>query len=166
MGFNPYAPPKANLYVPTKSGEGKLFSFAGRMARSNYIVAIGAVTLPLGLIATWVVTSVGPFLISDRSLVIRVMLGLMMLGSALLPIMMLYVSTLRRIRDLSASRVWALLLFVPIVNMALVLGLTMWPGTQQSNHYGPPPITSLAPRIGAALVLFLYAVLGLSVAIR
>lgn len=166
MGFNPYAPPKANLHVPTRSGEGKLFSFAGRMARSNYIVAIGAVTLPLGLVAAWVVMSLGPVLISDSPPENRVILGLMMLGSALLPIMMLFVSTLRRLRDLSAPRAWAMLLLVPIINVALVLGLTMWPGTKQSNHYGPPPITSLAPQLGAALVLLLYAVLGLSVAIR
>lgn len=167
MSFNPYAPPKADLTPPMPPGDVKLFSFAGRMARTDYIVAVGAVVFPLGMIATWLFTvSVGPVWEGDKMRVTQVIPGLMMLGFALVSMVMLVVSTLRRLRDLAMQRVWVILLLVPIVNVVLVMSLVLWPSTPQANPYGPPPITTPAHRIGAAMVLFFLAVLGLYVAIR
>ena len=45
----------------------------------------------------------------------------------------------RRLHDLDRSGWWALVGFVPFLNFALFLALSVLPGKPESNRFGPPP---------------------------
>lgn len=45
--------------------------------------------------------------------------------------------TTRRLHDVDRTGWWSLLLFVPIVHILTILGLSVWPGTKGPNRFGP-----------------------------
>jgi uncharacterized membrane protein YhaH (DUF805 family) len=59
----------------------------------------------------------------------------------------LFFASLGRLRDINASPVWALLLFVPFLGLALIILLLLVPGTRGPNNYGADP-RSNAPEDG------------------
>lgn len=52
----------------------------------------------------------------------------------------LLLASVRRLHDLGRTGWWSLLGFVPFLNFALFLGLSVIPGKATPNRFGPPPI--------------------------
>ena len=52
----------------------------------------------------------------------------------------LLLASARRLHDLDRSGWWALLGFMPFLNFALFLGLSVIPGKAEPNRFGPPPV--------------------------
>jgi uncharacterized membrane protein YhaH (DUF805 family) len=49
------------------------------------------------------------------------------------------VTVIGRLRDIEESAAWSLLLFVPVLDILLLLVLLFVPGTHGTNRYGPDP---------------------------
>lgn len=134
---NPYRAPTADLSQAGDAYQPRFFSANGRLGRVRYLgYLMGAwalVTLamiPVALLVALLVTN------NQRVFVfLPLALSIAFMGLS-------FVLAKRRLNDLNKSGWFALLLLVPIVNLALSLWLLFGPGDQGANHYGPAPCSN------------------------
>ncbi|MGB9428879.1 MAG: DUF805 domain-containing protein [Gammaproteobacteria bacterium] len=109
----------------------RFFSLGGRIGRLRYLAyGVGVVLL-----------TVVPVIVGY----VLVLHGFHALGVALLFIcyafafVMDVIIPIRRLHDADLSGWWYLLMFVPLVNLGLILYLIFKPGTDSDNRFGAPP---------------------------
>ncbi len=99
-------------------------SFAGRLARLPYIAAICWTLLTVNLLFVLAVPNPTPL-----------KLWVLIMGTLLLAVFATRLSVLRA-HDFNGSGLWALLLWIPYLNVAAALALTALPGTPEDNDHG------------------------------
>jgi uncharacterized membrane protein YhaH (DUF805 family) len=110
-----------------------LFSFRGRMKRSDYWVKGVLVLLPIGLLNNYLAYGVG----TDGALVASMVIGLISLWPGL-------AMMVKRLHDHDRSGWWAATLFIPIANIFFAIWLVVLVGflrgTVGPNRYGEDPL--------------------------
>lgn len=165
---SPYQPPLSAITPapPTQFGELKIFSTQGRLGRVRYIgysmglallinlamAVLGGATVALGQIES------GGEALSWLGGGLLIILGLLALIVSLL-------LTIQRLHDFNGSSWWAVLILVPLANLALYLTLLIMPGTQGPNRFGHPPPPNTTGVILLASILPLIVVVGILAAI-
>lgn len=157
-GPNPYATPQSALDVDGGHADLKIVSLKGRIGRLRYLVYSMLAMLLVGVVVALLAGLLGAFgnahLWFGRGGVPTFMLVVL----ALLMFLPAIVLAVRRLNDFNASGLLVLLMFVPLVNMILTLLLLLMPGTAGANRYGlPPPPNSTAVKIGAWIIIGMYA---------
>lgn len=151
---NPYTAPTATdigdalftTYQP------RVFSFSGRIGRLRFLAYSLAWAIAAGVLASLVGFIMG--------LSGAIMLGFFMsMAIAMVP---MFVLAVRRLNDLDVSGWWSLLVLVPVVNIGMLIYNLFWPGSADSNRYGPAPGANTVPVVIAALI---GPVLGLIIAV-
>ncbi len=140
----------------TESGDIRFFNLTSRIGRLRFL-AYG-VALMLLLIV--------PFIIAFALAKVSAPISLAISGLAYIAALVLSISFMvRRLHDLDNSGWWALLIFIPLVNLGLEIYLIFFAGTAGENHYGeePPPNTGWV--ILGALVYIAMIPLGIVAAI-
>ncbi len=134
---NPYNAPGAEL----DSGNDELyspsiFSFNGRIGRLRYL-AYGVGTSFLLMLVMIPLLGASAFMGGEVGTSVVGMIGIAVFYIA--PIVVSVMFAKRRLNDLNRSGWWSLLLFVPIVNLAPIIYLLFFPGTEGGNDFGPAP---------------------------
>jgi uncharacterized membrane protein YhaH (DUF805 family) len=161
---NPYAAPKANLETPGAGGIDTTspFSPKGRFARSTYIVYSFGITLLLWLVM-FALAGTG-FLTGDFSNVggglVAVLFWVLYVAALVIGV----IFTVRRFHDLNWSGWWTVAMFVPLVNIVVIIPLLFFRGTKGANKYGPPRPGTRTQAI-LATVLFLVFFVGIIAAV-
>ncbi|OUS24309.1 hypothetical protein A9Q99_25060 [Gammaproteobacteria bacterium 45_16_T64] len=116
-----------------------IFSTHGRIGRLRYF-AYSMIYNMLTLFIAGIATAVLIPALSEGSLDKPgdSMLWLVMLFN--LPLFLaFFIAARRRLHDLNITSWLALFTFVPFINMLFFLYLLIWPGTPDTNNYGPRP---------------------------
>lgn len=160
---NPYAAPDADIRTPGDEGEyqPRMFSLDGRIGRLRYLAwgfLLNIIAyIPMMLLMAVIVPNVAEESQSSMALVTTIPLLVLMIGIS-------YVLSRRRLHDLNRSSWLFVLLFIPLVNIAVSLYLLFWPGTPGSNQYGLPP-TKNNSALWIILVVALIVMLGIVAAV-
>ena len=120
----------ANLSAPTVRWV--LFGFDGRIGRHSFILGQ---LLMISLFAV-VVARIVAVQNSEEQLALW---GLAFLALGLVSAFSMIAMTVKRLHDIGAPGILALVLFVPTVNIISVIVLMILPSSPQTNQYGPPP---------------------------
>lgn len=159
---NPYASPQTTDLARNGNDaqvKPRIFALSGRIGRLRllaYSLVSSLVFIFIGSILAAVLT---PVSLSAGMFAYAVMVLLSgIYGCAL------YV---RRLNDLGQSGLWVLLLFVPILNLGLVIYALFFPGNEGTNAYGPAPVPNGASAVlGLVLAIFVgIALMGMLAAI-
>lgn len=160
---NPYSTPDAELdngqdglYSPS------IISFNGRIGRLRYLAyGIGANFL-LGLVMIPLVGA-SAFMGGEAAASTVGTIGMVAFYAATIVISVMFAK--RRLNDLNRSGWWSLLLFVPIVNLAPVIYLLFFPGSEGGNNFGPAPQANSIGVLILGWMLPALMILGIVVAI-
>lgn len=141
MDHNPYQAPGADIDTSPDGGatyQPALFALKGRIGRLRYLaylLAAGGMMFAVSM-AVLVVFGVASIAskVQDGSALVAWLPSL----TSLLMVAMYAVLAVRRFNDTGRTGWLALLLFVPLLNIAVALYLIFAPGTQGSNRYGLP----------------------------
>ncbi len=150
---NPYARPTASVALasPTldeldpdaATFQPAVFSTRGRIGRLRYLAYNGGVNLLaiLAYFAMAVFAGVAAWSGKVEPTSGNVAFAVIVLPLALCAAVLAYafIATRRRLNDLDQSGWLALLLLVPLLNLAFSLYIMLWPGTPGHNRYGPRP---------------------------
>ena len=107
-----------------------IFTFSGRSRRSRYWL-----TAILSSVVYIVVLYAMAFLLGGDADSIQSM-------AMILYIPMLWVTLAncsKRLHDLGKSATWIIALFIPLVNLGLLIYIAFFEGQQSDNQYGPSP---------------------------
>lgn len=164
---NPYAAPTSDLIVESDVdfGDAAIFSFRSRAGRLRYLARTGLSTLAgyaiLAIVAVIAVAAsgndpnaalTGVFVGYGLFLIVAIVFGLMFAA--------------QRLHDMNHTAWMALLMFVPLVNVALGLYLLFGRGTASANDFGPPPPpNSIGVKLAAWSFIVLIFVVGIAAAI-
>ena len=166
---NPYTAPDASLESAQQEFyQPKIFSFKGRLGRLRYI-AYGIGT-SLILMAVFMPLMGGTMLMGGTSdfsggggmsiLVIAAM-GIFYIATIVLSVAF----AKRRLNDLNRSGWWVLIFIIPILNLLMAIYVVFFPGSNEANDFGPPPVAnSLGVKILGWLLPVIF-VLGILAAI-
>ncbi|HEX7080615.1 MAG TPA: DUF805 domain-containing protein [Gammaproteobacteria bacterium] len=154
---NPYAAPSSSLTVESTDevGDSPVFSFSGRAGRLRYLARVSLFTVAIyfvvGLIFA-VILGLEPNAVGAS---IAIGYGLVFIASIVFAVMF----AMQRLHDMNHSGWMSLLLFVPLVNVAVGLYLLFGRGTQGANDYGPPPPpNTLGVKLAALIFPVLFAI--------
>lgn len=142
---NPYTPPTADLSlegVRDDTYAPDMLSFGGRIGRCRYLAYSAGLLLLLvvfAVILQMVAGSSNPFF---QPVFWYIPLAIITLSMAV-----------RRLNDLHRPGWWAVLLLVPLVNLAAWLWLAIAPGDANANDYGPAPAPNSWPVIAGACLM-------------
>lgn len=173
QSINPYQSPTAVLHSADANGfEGetnasKWYQLSGRIGRLRYMayaMLLTILTYVLLMVMMGVLVGVSDSLNENNigGLFIAIYLPLLPL--------MFYTAIIypkRRLHDLNQSGWWAVLMFIPLVNVIFSLYLLFAPGTIGPNRFGAPPRPNRAIHfIGALIIPFIgVALIGILAAI-
>ncbi len=151
---NPYSAPNAELselsdddtYAP------KIFSLNGRIGRLRYLGYLWALGIPFGIIFGVIAAVLIPALGPRSGARVGTGFSLMMFVIYVPMIAIGLIMARRRLHDLDHSGWFAVLAFVPLVNILFYVYVIFFPGTKGQNNFG------LKPKENPAL-LWLVAVL-------
>lgn len=117
-----------------------LFSFSGRVGRSEYwAYSIATTILVFGMhyfLAKWALS-----VTTNKEHIDATLRGAEIMGTAISFFVLLWPSlavSAKRWHDVGRSSGWSILLFIPFVNVLVVLYLAFAPGTPSLNEYGAP----------------------------
>ena len=108
-----------------------LFSMTGRLNRVGYILFLIGVVLGFYLLAFFYGYNYGS---PDISIISRFLVILLTLGQ----IYVLACLIIKRLHDMDLSGWFYWLLYIPLINIILVVVLLFIPGDQGPNRYGDP----------------------------
>lgn len=124
----------------------------GRIGRVHYILATFAIGFGVMLVGFALILTVG-------ATVLPLALWAVM---ALLAAALTILYSMARLQDLNQNRWLAFVLWVPVLNVLLMLALFVVPGTRGENRYGLPPAPpSLGMQIAAAVAVTLVLAQGI-----
>ncbi|HEX8614479.1 MAG TPA: DUF805 domain-containing protein [Telluria sp.] len=146
---NLYAAPAADMASPLANNQTympKMFELNGRIGRVRYlvyatvisIVMMGLVGVAFGLLA------------KAASLM---MIGILALIVWIPMVVILFFVLRRRLHDMGKSGWFALLQFVPLVNLGFILWVLFGRGNEGSNQYGLAPAPNTRPLVIAAWLI-------------
>ena len=118
-------------YVPDKGIKEMFFRSDGRLNRMRYFLrsmVLGIIMLVIDFVAYLIDPDFGAIVIS-------------LLPLAFMPSSVML--NIRRLHDLNYSGWFAIIAFIPIINLAIGLMLTFIPGTPGPNKYGADPLGEL-----------------------
>lgn len=105
------------------------FSYEGRLNRKVYIIRILILLMIIHFASLMGTIEVG--ITFDNLIGTAIIIG------ASIAIVMI---TIRRLHDLGKNWTWALLMFIPVVNIAFLIYLFIAIGYPTENEYGPNPL--------------------------
>ena len=169
---NPYSTPGATLdngnlelYQPA------VFSFSGRIGRLRYLAYSIGLYLFIGVVIGPIIAILG-VAGGDGGM------GMSMDGGgmpilAMAVMVVLFISafvasiafTKRRLNDLDRTGWWFLISFIPLVGMLFAIYLIFFPGSDESNNYGPAPVANSGGVIIFAMLFPAIALIGIVAAI-
>ncbi|HSA83886.1 MAG TPA: DUF805 domain-containing protein [Patescibacteria group bacterium] len=143
MNENNQIPPVSPTPMPTQTTPPPILQqstpylirfFYIRLNRRNYFLGINTPYLFLLALSFTNITNSMPQGIS------------LFIGLTLLIIITIYGISLniRRLHDINKSGLWMLGLFVPVLNIIVMIMLYFWPGTKGNNAYGKPPVARIS----------------------
>lgn len=106
------------------------FNFEGRINRKVYIIRsliLFAISFILGLILGFLGDFSG---------------GLIYFAIWVVGAIATFAQHVKRLHDLGKNGWWSLLMFVPFVNLALVIYMVFIKGNEFTNEYGPDPLSN------------------------
>ena len=146
---NPYASPQAaDLTAGTGDApiQPKIFSFSGRIGRLRL--------LAYSMISSFTFVVIGGLLAAVLVPVNPAAGWLIYIAATLLSMVYGVALYVRRLNDLGQSGLWVLLMFVPLLNFALIIYALFFRGDAGANAYGPPP----TPNAGGTVVALILAI--------
>ena len=163
---NPYeSPDHTETGIQDEPYQPKIFSLNGRIGRLRYF-AYSWVYNVLSMFMIGIVAAIFfPSLMEgDPENPSGAMLALM--GVLYLPIFFCFiVAARRRLHDLNSNGWLTLLVFVPLINFFFAIYLLVWPGTSETNDYGPRPTSNPGILIFLGLLGPLLIVIGILAAV-
>lgn len=153
---NPYTAPAADLDTGiAEFYDPSIFSFSGRIGRLRYLAYGIGVMFVLMLVMIPIMGASG-FMAGEN--------GMSMIG--IVAIVVFYVAAIvlsvmfgkRRLNDLNRSGWWFALSLVPFVNLLLTIYMVFFPGSENENNYGPPPV---ANTLGVKILALIFPVIML-----
>lgn len=161
MENNPYSAPSADLannHGPVTPHDKKWYSLSGRIGRLRYLAYNSIFILFAALLGILAAIFV-PMMASGGSSILMMIGGLLIaaLGIAMLVLSIAFM--VRRLNDAGRSGWFSLILFIPLVNFALILYLVFAKGSEGMNQFGAPAGDNhMGIYIGAAIYgLFMLA---------
>ena len=140
---NPYeSPDHTGTNTPDERYQPKIFSLNGRIGRLRYF-AYSWLYNVLSMVIMGILAAIFfPALVEgDPEAPNGAMLAAM--GLLYLPIFFCFiVAARRRLHDLNSNGWLSLLVLVPLVNFFFAIYLLVWPGTSDTNDYGPRPTSN------------------------
>lgn len=152
--LNPYSTPQSNLTagLPEEEfGEIRIFSIEGRIGRLRYLSYLAILSFSIGAAGLLLVFLFGmeKSSYSVAETVVLIIPFLLIFGVSVCII-------IQRLHDMNFSGWFALLFFVPLLNMIVGLVLSVVPGTPTRNDFGsPPPPNTLLVKMSAGLFVML-----------
>lgn len=167
--MNPYAAPASAVeQLSAEFGDTPIFSFTRRAGRLRYFtrsMIAGVVGYVILVVAAIIVAGVAAGSAgagaSEEEITALVVpaLALPMILISLALLVVTWMFGMQRLHDLGLSGWWHLLILAPLVNFVFWLYLLFAPGTRGENRYGPPPPpNSLAIKVTAGILVFLWVV--------
>lgn len=130
----------------------RFWALDGRIGRVHYILATFAISFGVGVVWSVLIWTLG----------ITSLTWALCAVAALLAAALTIVYNMRRLQDINQNKWLAFLLFVPVLNILLMLMLVVLPGTRGQNRYGLPPAPpSLGMQIAAAAMVTLVLAQGI-----
>jgi len=157
---NPYATPDATLQTASSGTYNpSIFSFTGRIGRLRYLAYNTGVNL---LLFAAMIPIVGTTALMGSGEPDMSAMG----GIGAIVMILVYIATFvvtimfgkRRLNDLNRSGWFILLMIIPIINLALIIYIVFFGGTDGDNNYGPKAVENT---LGVKVLAFLFPALML-----
>lgn len=166
--ISPYATPEASLGNNNEEKyQPKLLAFHGRIGRLRYLaysfgssmVLVAGLVL-VGLVAQMLAALLGP---TFSGIIMGIVLVIYYIGLLVISVMFMK----RRLNDLDKSGWWALLMFVPFLNLVFAIYILFFPGTKGSNRFGPAQVENTTGiKLFAIVIPFIFfAISGIIAAV-
>lgn len=104
----------------------------GRIGRSKFFV-VTLVCLILTFLAIYIGVEMAK---SFQTKIFRLIIKGLALGIGYAAVKGFFVGMVQRLHDCNRTGWWALLVFIPYVDIAFLLALMFYPGTKSANKYG------------------------------
>ena len=161
---NPYTAPDAELASASDElYQPSIFSFQGRLGRLRYLAYGIGLNLVLMIVMVPLMGATA-FMGGDpdgMSVTVMAMIGIFYIATFVVSIMF----GKRRLNDLNRSGWWFLLVIIPLVNLALIIYLLFFPGTDGSNNHGAPAVANSTGVLILAWMLPVIMILGIVAAV-
>jgi uncharacterized membrane protein YhaH (DUF805 family) len=161
---NPYTAPDAELAGASEElYQPSIFSFQGRLGRLRYLAYGIGVNLVLMIVMVPLMGATA-FMGGDpdgMSVTVMVVIGIFYIATFVVSIMF----GKRRLNDLNRSGWWFLLFIIPLVNLALIIYLLFFPGTDGPNNHGAPAVENSTGVLILAWMLPVIMILGIVAAV-
>ncbi|MCK5726882.1 MAG: DUF805 domain-containing protein [Thiotrichaceae bacterium] len=138
---NPYTAPKSNLSSQNRSkrDNSSPFQSKGRFSRYSFLAWNFIVNMILLLVVTAVITIFVSLKMIRKDFQMNddLILGLFTMLALLVFFIFNIIFLIRRLHDIDLQGWWALLIFIPIVNIVFGLFVLIKKGTEESNRFAP-----------------------------
>lgn len=159
MQNNPYSTPSADLasHGDVLPHDKKWYSLSGRIGRLRYL-AYNSIFVLFFILVGILAAILLPMMMSGGSSVLMIVAGLVGVILAIVMTVLSFAFMVRRLNDTGRTGWLSLLIFVPLLNFALLLYLIFAKGTEGMNQYGAPAKDNhIGIYIGAAVYgLFIF----------
>ncbi|MEM9279564.1 MAG: DUF805 domain-containing protein [Pseudomonadota bacterium] len=108
------------------------FSLKGRIARQSYALSILFLIFPQVFVVLQLVRN-------EENQSGLAFWFLVLLGVVLLTLWSVMALAVKRLHDLGMTGWLSVLILVPTLNWIFLVALALFPSTQETNEYGPPP---------------------------
>lgn len=138
---NPYAPPQAELRSRTRADvfdDTRPLSPRGRFGRITWLYWSFAFLLLLNVASSMISLALTSLLAEASQATLQYVD--LALGSLFLICLLILqaIAAIRRLHDIGLSGATVMVLFVPVLNLLLLLGLALVRGNPDANRFGPP----------------------------
>ena len=157
---NPYQAPTADLnQTPDLDLTDKtpVFSPKGRFSRLSYL-GWGLVLMIISWLLMFAVTIATVGIVGEEFLTTGItgpFVGLFFFVIGIGMLVAWAIFTTRRLHDMNMSAWWLLLMLLPVVNVIFALVLTVVPGFEKANRFGPPRETPTWEKVFGWLMVVL-----------
>ena len=160
---NPYSAPAASLDTGvTELYEPTIFSFNGRLGRLRYLAySIGLMFLLM--LVMMPIMGLSGFMAGDGGMSVLAIVAIIAFYAVATVLSVMFGK--RRLNDLNRNGWWLLLSLVPFVNLLLGIYMFFFPGSEDSNEYGSPPVANTLGVKILALIFPVIMLIGIAAAI-
>lgn len=160
--FNPYSAPVSKLDDDEMEyNDSSFYATKGRIGRLRYL----AYSVVLAIIAYAIIGFVMGILAATGLIEMTVLMMILAIPAFVGIFYAQFVPAIRRLNDLERSGWWSITLLIPYLNILTALYLTFAPGDDGYNEYGAPAYPPSTRVKVVALVVPMFAILGILAAI-